>query len=70
MAKKEVDFSDMSAADQARLVANTALIAQGSGGPVSVFNGSYKKEPGVMIWIPGFAIENGEMNKIPGQGEQ
>lgn len=62
--KSDVDFSDLSEADRVRLVANTALIAQMSGG-VQVFNGRYKGAPGVMIWIPGYSIENGEMNKLP-----
>ncbi len=65
MAKKsDVDFSDLSEADRVRLVANTALIAQDSGG-LQVFNGRYKGAAGVMIWIPGYAISDGEMNKLP-----
>ena len=63
-AKNDIDFSDLSEADRVRLVANTALIAQASGG-VTVFNGRYKSAPGVMIWIPGYNIDNGEMNKLP-----
>lgn len=67
MAKNEKqanDFSDMSPHDIARLVANTALVAKSSGGPVSVFGGKLKGEQGVMIWIPGYEIDNGEMNLI------
>ena len=65
-AKNDVNFDDLSEADRARLVANTALIAQESGEPVKVFNIRYKGEPGVMIWIPGYKIEDGEMNKLEG----
>jgi len=63
-AKNDIDFSDLSEADRVRLVANTALIAQASGG-VTVFNGRYKSAPGVMIWIPGYSISDDEMNKLP-----
>ena len=64
MAKKsDVDFSDLSEADRVRLVAQTALIAQASGG-VSVFNGRYQGSQGVMIWIPGYLIKDGEMNQV------
>lgn len=59
--KKDVDFSDLSEADRVRLVAQTALIAQESGG-VEVFNGRFNGKSGVMIWIPGYRIENNEMN--------
>jgi hypothetical protein len=62
-AKSDVDFSDMSEADRVRLVAQTALIAQESGG-VEVFNGTFKGVQGVMIWIAGYAIEDGEMNAV------
>ena len=64
MAKKsDVDFSDMSEADRVRLVAQTALIAQESGG-VEVMNGRYGGRLGVMIWIAGYLIEDGEMNEV------
>ena len=65
MAAKDVDFSDISKPDQARLVANTALIAQASGGPVQVFNGRLRGQPGVMIFITNYTIANGEMNELP-----
>lgn len=68
MAKKDADFRDLSPADQARLVANTALVAAESGGPVSVFNGRFKGVQGVMVWMPGYSIENGQMNAI-GEGD-
>lgn len=62
-ANGDVNFGDLSEADRVRLVANTALIAQDSGG-LTVFNGKYKGAQGVMIWIPGYRIEAGEMNKL------
>lgn len=64
MSKSQFNLDNLSEADRVRLVANTALIAQVSGG-VTVFNGRYKSAPGVMIWIPGYNIDNGEMNKLP-----
>ena len=58
------DFSDMSPHDMMRLVANTALVAKESGGNLSVFSGKLKGESGVMVWIPGYSIENNQMNLI------
>lgn len=63
--EKQNDFSDMAPHDIARLVANTALVAKESGGPVNVFGGKYRGERGVMIWIPGYEIVDGEMNRLP-----
>lgn len=68
-AASDVSFGDLSEADRVRLVANTALIAQADGG-LTVFNGRYKGVPGVMIWIPNYKIENGEMNELPMQETQ
>lgn len=65
MAKNESDFSDMAPHDMMRLVANTALVAKESGGQLSVFSGKLKGQAGVMIFIPGYEITNGEMNRIP-----
>ena len=63
--KYKQDFSDLSQADMLRMVTNTALVAKESGGELSIFNGKLKGGQGVMIWIPDYSIQNGEMNKLP-----
>lgn len=58
------DFSDLAPHDILRLVANTALVAKEGGGALSVFSGKLRGQSGVMIWIPGWHIEDGEMNQL------
>ena len=66
-AKEDNSFSDMDEVDRLRLVAQTALIVHDSGAPLMVLNGRFQGMQGIMIWIPGYNILDGEMNLIAPQ---
>jgi hypothetical protein len=62
--KNDNEFSDMEEFDRLRLVVQAALDIHESGAPLMVLNGRLKGAQGVMIWIPGYTIQDGEMNLI------
>ena len=60
-AKKQNDFSDLSEVDAVRLVANTAIVAKESGHNVVVKVATIGGEVGVLVWMPGYTFQAGEI---------
>lgn len=61
MSEKEVNFEGMSRVDVVALVVSTAVTAKRSGYPVQVNKTKVGSREGLIIWIPGFTIEDGKI---------
>jgi hypothetical protein len=62
--KSKVDFSDMSTYDTVNLVINTGIVARDSGHPVRVSTARVKGVGGLMIWIPGYTMIDGQVRRL------
>ena len=62
--KKKQDFSSLSRFDAAALVANTALVARDSGHEVVVRHAKVQGEQGILIFIPGFELVDGNLSLV------
>lgn len=62
--KTQPDFSDLSSLDAVSLVVNTAVIAKKSGHPVMVGHTSHNDLSGIVIFIPGYRNEDGQIRPL------
>lgn len=62
--KKKLDFSDMSRFDAVAMVANTAVVARDSGHPVTVRHARIQGERGILVFIPGFELIDGNLKLV------
>ncbi len=60
-AKDKIDFSDMSERDFVAMLMNTAVVGRESGHGVAVKNGTFNKQPGILIVLPGYRFEDGRV---------
>jgi uncharacterized protein GlcG (DUF336 family) len=56
---KHTDFSDLSPHDAIALVANSAVVARESGHPVEVAVARRNGVTGILVWMPGYLMQNG-----------
>lgn len=62
--KQKTDLRHLSKFDAAALVANTALVARDSGHPFVVRHAKVQGEQGILIFIPGFELVDGELRLV------
>lgn len=61
----QADFSDMQPHDAVAMIVNTAVTAINSGHNMKVYDTKREGKRGLLIWMPGFVIENGAVIKAP-----
>lgn len=52
------------------LVANTALVAKDSGGPVEVRHARISGNRGILIFMPGFELLDGRVSRVATEPEK
>lgn len=67
--KKKPDFSSLSRFDAVAMVANTALVAREGGHSVTVRHARIEGQRGILIFIPGFELVDGDLRLVEEKAE-
>jgi hypothetical protein len=64
----EENFHELNDIDAVRLVANTAAAVRDAGHAVQVHVAKVRGEVGIMIWMPGYEVLNGQIVRFATSG--